>query len=121
MATKKTKIDYFMELAVLAEGNEELQDFIDREINLLKNKAVKAKQRAEVKKAQGDALRDAIEAALTKEYLNIDEVIARLDYEGEFTRAQVASRISQLVRRGTAEKELTKYADGKKYMAYRLR
>lgn len=124
--TKLTKKELFAELrdvVIEAEGADYLVDFIDKELALLEGRSARAKERAAKKKAEGDALRDAIEAALTKEYQGIDAIIAAVvagGYEGEVTAGKVAARLTQLVKREFAEKELAK-EKGKKFMTYRVR
>ena len=122
--TKLTKKELFAELkeiVVEAEGAEYLVEFIEKEIALLETRSAKAKERAAKKRAEGDALRDAVELALTKEYQSIDQIMEAIEFEGApVTNAKVAARLAQLIKTGAAEKEAIR-ENGKKFMTYRLR
>lgn len=85
-----------------------LKAFAENEIALLDKKAVKAKERAATKRAEGDALTDAVRAAMsTEEFEPIADIAARIEGE-DVTVAKVTYRLTQLVKNGEAEKsELT--------------
>ena len=85
-----------------------LKVFAENEIALLDKKAVKAKERAATKRAEGDALTDAVRAAMsTEEFEPIADIAARIEGE-DVTVAKVTYRLTQLVKNGEAEKsELT--------------
>ena len=120
---KITKAEYFgMIKDVVAdsgvENAKELIDFIDRQVELIASKAEKAKARAAKQKAEGDELRDAVQAVLTGEFQVIDEIVAQVDFE-DVTKAKVTARLTQLVNAGIAVKEQQK-VDSRKVMAYKL-
>lgn len=120
---KITKAEYFgMIKNVVAdsgvENAKELIDFIDRQVELIASKAEKAKARAAKQKAEGDELRDAVQAVLTGEFQVIDEIVAQVDFE-DVTKAKVTARLTQLVNAGIAVKEQQK-VDSRKVMAYKL-
>ena len=105
-------------------STEALAAFAEHEIALLDKKAVKAKERAAQKRAEGDELTDAVRASLTGEFEPIAEIAARIEGE-DVTVAKVSYRLTQLVKNGEAEKqELTiPGAEGqkaRKIMAYKL-
>ena len=122
---KKTKAMYFAELRemVLAAvedqaQQDELLEFIDKQIETLEKRKVAAAERAEKKKAESDAMTDAILAQIGNEPITVDEIVIALDSE-EVTRNKVTARLGKLVKAGTIVKEAVK-VDGNKRMAYRL-
>ena len=122
---KKTKAMYFAELRemVLAAvedqaQQDELVEFIDKQIETLQKRKVAAAERAEKKKAESDAMTDAILAQIGDELITVDEIVVALDSE-EVTRNKVTARLGKLVKAGTIVKEAVK-VDGNKRMAYRL-
>ena len=122
---KLTKKDYYGMLKdiVLTSGvdnKEELEAFIDRQIEIIDNKAEKAKERAAEKKAEGDELRAAIKSVLTEDYQSADDILAQLEGE-DLSKAKIIARLTQLVNNGDAEKAQAKAEDGKKFMTYRLK
>ena len=76
-----------------------------------------AAARAEKKKAESDALTDAIYELITDKLVTVDEITVAFDDE-EVTRAKVTARLGKLVNAGLIEKESVR-VDGKKRMAYR--
>ena len=123
-ATKKTKVMYFEELKELvlttvidAEKQTEYVEFIDKQIEALEKRKVAAAARAEKKKAESDALTNAIYELITDKLVTVDEITVAFDDE-EVTRAKVTARLGKLVNAGLIEKEPVR-VDGKKRMAYR--
>lgn len=125
MATEKiTKKAYFEMLKEIVAATDtvdkdNLLAFIDTNIAQLDAKAAKAKEKAAEKKVEGDELREKIAACLTSEPKDIATILAEVDDE-ELTRAKVTARLAQLINLGTAVKEVTKTADGKKATVYKL-
>lgn len=93
-----------VETGTLEITEDELKTFCENEIALLDKKAEKAKERAATKRAEGDALTDAVRAALTGEFEPIADIAARIDGE-DVTVSKVSYRLTQLVKAGEAEKE----------------
>lgn len=90
------------EVVVTAEA---LAAFAENEIALLDKKAVKAKERAAQKRADGDELTDAVRSAMSTETFEpIAEIAARIEGE-DVTVAKVTYRLTQLVKNGEAEKQ----------------
>ena len=122
--TKKTKAMYFAELREMVAGlvdredQDELLEFIDKQIEAIEKRKVAAANRAEKKKAESDALTDAILAQIGEELITVDEIVVALDDE-EVTRNKVTARLGKLVKAGVITKETVK-VDGNKRMAYRL-
>jgi hypothetical protein len=104
---------------------EALAAFAENEIALLDKKAVKAKERAATKRAEGDELTAAVRAAMsTEEFEPIADIAARIEGE-DVTVAKVQYRLTQLVKTGEAEKEQITVPGGegqkaRKIMAYKL-
>lgn len=120
---KMTKKDYFNELKTIVENSkienkDELIYFLESQIESIENKAIKAKERAAEKKANGDEIRDLVKSALTKELQSVEDIVATINKE-DITKAKVIARLTQLVNLGEAIKENTKI-DTKQKMMYRL-
>ena len=125
MEKKITKRDNFNAIIeVLTDaGREDLADVIKHEIELLDNKAAKAKATAAKKKTEGDALSDAVAAALTDEFCTIADITDKVVFDGEVSTAKVQYRLNDLVKRGIATKEQITVGEGeskRKLMSYRL-
>ena len=121
---RKTKRDYFETLREMvvatvsdqAEQNEMLE-FIDRELEILENRKAAAQKRAEKRRAESDALTDQIYSLLGDDWSTVDTIVESIDDE-EVTRNKVTSRLGKLIKLGKVEKETIK-VDGKSRMAYR--
>ena len=121
--TKMTKAMWYEELKGIVaasdyEQKDEITEFIDKQIEYLAAKAEKAKARAEEKRTEGDAMREAVYAALTNELMTIDEIVPKVEGE-DITKAKVTARLTQLCKAGLITKEQVK-VDGRKIMAYKL-
>ena len=125
MTEKKiTKRDNFNAIiGVLIDADrEDLAKVIEHEIELLDAKSSKAKATAAKKKAEGDALRDAVQAVLTDEFQTIADITAKVEGE-EVSAAKVQYRLNALVGAGIAVKEQVTVGEGesrRKLMAYRI-
>ena len=119
--TKKDNFNAIIE--VLTEvGREDLAKVIEHEIELLDAKSSKAKATAAKKKAEGDALRDAVQAVLTDELQTIADITAKVEGE-DVSAAKVQYRLNALVGAGIAVKEQVTIGEGesrRKLMAYRI-
>ena len=129
MTTKYTKRDYFSNLISFVTtgsceiSNDELVAFCETQNALLDKRAEKARAAAAAKKTEGDALTDAVLAAMTDEPQTITEIVAALNDEN-VTAAKVTYRLGQLF---NAEKivkgEMTVKAEGhkpRKLVTYKL-
>lgn len=89
-------------------SDEAVAEFCANEIDLLDKKAVKAKERAAAKRAEGDELTEAVRQAMSAdEFEPIAEIAARIQGD-DVSVAKVTYRLGQLVKSGEAEKtELT--------------
>ena len=122
--TKKTKAMYFAELREMVvnwvdlENQDDLLEFIDKEIAVLERRKETARERAVERKAESDALTEKIFDALEDEFMTLDDILPLLDDEEDITKNQVTSRLGRLFKAGKVEKEMVKVED-KKRMAYR--
>ena len=88
--------------------------FATKEIEQLDKKAVKAKERAAAKRAEGDSLTEMVLNVLTADFQTAADVAAQIEDE-EATVAKVSYRLGALVKEGKAVKEDIKVdRDGKK-------
>ena len=121
---KKTKAMYFAELRAMVEGwvdredQDELLEFIDKQVEALEKRKVAAAERAEKKRAESDAMTEAILAQIGDEPITVDEIVVALDSE-DVTRNKVTARLGNLVKAGMIVKEYVK-VEGNKRMAYHL-
>lgn len=121
---KVTKKDWYAQIRAVVEASDNEQKegilgFIDHEVELLEAKAAKAAERAASKKADGDELRNAVQAVLTDELQTINAIIAQIEGE-DITKAKVTARLTQLVKAGVATKDMVKTEDSRKVTAYKL-
>ena len=119
--TKRDNFNTIIEVLTSA-GREDLAAVIAHEIELLDNKAAKAKATAAKKKVEGDALRDAVEAVLTDDLCTIADITAKVEGD-DVTTAKVQFRLNALVNAGIATKEQVTVGEGdskRKLMAYKL-
>ena len=119
--TKKENYEMLMEIVENSnsEMKAELVDFITKQINSIDAKAVKAKEKAAEKRAEGDELRAAVKSVLTEELQTAETILSQIEGE-ELTKAKIVARLTQLVKNGEASKEEVKTEEGKKVMAYKL-
>ena len=121
---KVTKKDWYAQIRAVVEASDNEQKegilgFIDHEVELLEAKAAQAAERAASKKADGDELRNAVQAVLTDGLQTIDAITAQIEGE-DITKAKVTARLTQLVKAGVATKDIVKTEDGRKVTAYKL-
>lgn len=129
MEKKITKKEYYTMLKEIVEESknietlipqEELLDFINKQIVSIDTKAEKAKEKAAEKKANGDELREVVQSVLTEEYQTIDAIVNQIGNE-EITKAKVTARLTSLVKAGLATKsDLRNEETGKTQKAYKL-
>jgi hypothetical protein len=124
MEKKITKKEYFEMLKEIvnesnSENKGELIYFIESQIASIETKAAKAKERAAAKKAEGDALREAVKSVLTNEFQDAETITALVDEE-DVTKNKVIARLTQLVNLGEVEKTDIKNESGKTRKAYKL-
>lgn len=105
---------------VIAITSEDVINYVDKTVEQLNAKAAKAKERAAEKRAEGDVLRNAVQAVLTDAPQTIDDIAGQVEVENvEITKAKVTARLTQLIKAGIATKEQAKVGD-RKVMTYKL-
>lgn len=122
MEKKVTKKDMFADVITLAReaGRVDIEEFAQKEIAMLEQKAEKAKARKAEKAAKGDALKDAVAAVLGDKLMTAAEITEKVEDAAEdVTRAKVVARLTKLVKEGVAGKVQVK-VDSKRVMAYAL-
>lgn len=132
---KVTKKDYYNNIIQAMKTGEVSIDpvdiiaFCENEIAMLDKKAEKAKERAAAKKADGDALTDAVKAALTNEFTITADITMKvaeaLGDDAEVTVHRVQYRLTQLAKAGEAEVtdmkiEATETSKARTLKAYRV-
>ena len=113
--------------AAIAEGTLEDLDpaviaaWAEKKIGQLDRKAAKAKEAAAAKKAEGDALTEAVLASLTTEFESIAEIASRIEGD-DVTLSKVSYRLNAAFKAGKIEKGeivLTGEKGKRKVVAYR--
>ena len=117
--TKKEMFGLLLELLETAEVAErdELKNFVAHEIEMIENKAEKAKTYKRKKPA--DVLKEQIYTKLdVLEFRTIHDIVSDFD-NADITAAKVSARLTSLVKEGTAIKEEIKI-ENRKLMGYKL-
>ena len=122
MEKKMTKKEMFglllglLETAEVAE-REELKNFVAHEIEMIENKAEKAKTYKRKKPA--DVLKEQIYTKLdVLEFRTIHDIVSDFN-DADITAAKVSARLTSLVKEGIAIKEEIKI-ENRKLMGYKL-
>ena len=122
MEKKMTKKEMFglllglLETAEVAE-RDELKNFVAHEIEMIENKAEKAKTYKRKKTA--DVLKEQIYTKLDAlEFRTIHDIVSDFD-DADITAAKVSARLTSLVKEGVAIKEEIKI-ENRKLMGYKL-
>ena len=119
--TKRENFNAIIEVLTEA-GREDLAKVIAHEIELLDNKAAKAKATQAKKKEEGDALRAEVQGVLTDELTSIADITAKIASE-DVTVGKVQYRLNALVNAGLARKEQVVVGEGeskRKIMCYAI-
>ncbi len=111
-----TNREKFVLMAELVAENTELVEFCNDQIAKLDAKALKAREKAAERKAQGDELYAAVVSVLTSEPQTAEQVLEQIEGD-ELTVAKIRARLSQAVKNGAANKESVKI-EGKAKMCY---
>ena len=131
---KITKRDHFNAIISVLNGGDtnidvaDLIAFCEKEVNALDTRAVKSRERAAAKRAEGDALTDIVFSVLTDEPATRAEVFERVVATGEapadVTVAKIGYRLTALTKQDSVIKEEVPVVgtDGKnrKMAAYKL-
>ena len=111
-----TNREKFVLMAELVADNTELVEFCNDQIAKLDAKAEKAREKAQLKKAQGDELYAAVISAVSTEPMTAEQVLECIEGE-DLTVAKVRARLSQGVKNGALVKETLK-VEGKSKVHY---
>ena len=117
--TKKEMFGLLLELLETAEVAErdELKNFVAHEIEMIENKAEKAKTYKRKKTA--DVLKEQIYTKLDVfEFRTIHDIVSDFN-DADITAAKVSARLTSLVKEGLAVKEEIKI-ENRKLMGYKL-
>lgn len=117
--TKKEMFGLLLELLETAEVTErdELKNFVAHEIEMIENKAEKAKTYKRKKTA--DVLKEQIYTKLdVLEFRTIHDIVSDFN-DADITAAKVSARLTSLVKEGLAIKEEIKI-ENRKLMGYKL-
>ena len=117
--TKKEMFGLLLELLETAEVAErdELKNFVAHEIEMIENKAEKAKTYKRKKTA--DVLKEQIYTKLDAlEFRTIHDIVSDFN-DADITAAKVSARLTSLVKEGVAFKEEIKI-ENRKLMGYKL-
>ena len=117
--TKKEMFGLLLELLETAEvaEREELKNFVAHEIEMIENKAEKAKTYKRKKTA--DVLKEQIYTKLdVLEFRTIHDIVSDFN-DADITAAKVSARLTSLVKEGVAIKEEIKI-ENRKLMGYKL-
>ena len=126
--TKRDKLTAIIEAAKAGAefscGADVIIAFCENEIELLDKKAVKAKERAAAKKAEGDELTEVVATVLTDELQAIADITAQIEGE-DVSVGKVQYRLRMLAETGRAEKgeikiPATDGAKGRTIVGYKL-
>ena len=118
--TKKEMFGLLLELLETAEVAErdELKNFVAHEIEMIENKAEKAKTYKRKKTA--DVLKEQIYTKLdVLEFRTIHDIVSDFN-DADITAAKVSARLTSLVKEGLAVKEEIKI-ENRKLMGYKLK
>ena len=117
--TKVTKREIFNRVIDRCGDDTEIVECMENEIALLDKKQVKAKERADAKRAAGDELQAAIASVLSDVPQTREMILDQIEGE-DLSVAKIGARLTNLVKFGQASKCEIKTEDGKKKTAYTL-
>ena len=118
MADKKiTKAEVLEIIAEAMADNADVVAYCENELALLENKKVKARERQDKKRAEGDELQAVVASLLTDAPQTRDEITAQIEGE-DITVGKVQAKLNNLVKFGQASKCDVKTEDGKKRTGY---
>lgn len=99
---------------------EDVKAYVENSLAQLDARYEKSKERAAKKRAESDALKDAVYAVLTDDAQSISDILPQVEGAAEdITRAKVVNRLSKLVAEGAAEKDTVR-VDGSRLTVYKL-
>lgn len=118
MADKKiTKAEVLAIIAEAMADNADVVAYCENELALLENKKIKARERQDKKRAEGDELQAVVASLLTDAPQTRDEITAQIEGE-DITVGKVQAKLNNLVKFNQASKCDVKTEDGKKRTGY---
>jgi len=124
MADKKiTKAEVLGVILEAMADNADVVAYCENELALLESKKVKARERQDKKRAEGDELQANVAATLTEDPQTRDDILAAtIEATGDetLTVGKVQAKLNNLVKFGQASKCTVKTEDGKTKTAYTL-
>lgn len=119
MEKKITKAEVLAVIMEAMADNADVVAYCENELTLLENKKIKARERQDKKRAEGDELQSAIESLLTETPQTRDAILAQFENEdGALTVGKIQAKLNNLVKFGKASKSTIKTEDGKTKTAY---
>lgn len=122
--TKRTAAVKLTEWKELYADNAEFVEYCDNELAKLESKKVKARERQDKKRAEGDELQAAVYEVITDEPQTRDDILAAVieaTGNSELTVGKIQAKLNNLVSKAcTVAKCDVKTEDGKKKTAYVL-
>lgn len=118
---KYTKADALNEIMEAMAGNANVVAYCENELALLEAKKIKARERQDKKRAEGDELQSIVASVLTDAPATRDDILAAVIEEtgnDELTVGKIQAKLNNLVKFGQASKCDVKTEDGKKKTAY---
>lgn len=122
MEKKITKAEVIAVIMEAMADNADVVAYCENELALLESKKIKAKERADKKRAEGDELQASVYAVITNEPQTRDDILAKVsDGEDGLTVGKIQAKLNNLVSKaGTVSKCTVKTEDGKTKTAYVL-
>ena len=118
---KRTTAMKLTEWKELYADNAEFVEYCENELAKLDKKNVKARERAAVKRAEGDELQADVLAVITDEPQTRDDILAAMnDESGELTVHKIQAKLNNLVESNQISKCKVKTEDGKTKTAYTI-
>ena len=121
MEKKSTKAEVIGVIMEAMADNADVVAYCENELALIENKRVKAKERQDKKRAEGDELQASVASVLTSDPATRDDIlVAVIEATGneELTVGKIQSKLNNLVKFDQASKCTVKTEDGKTKMAY---
>ena len=119
--TKVTKAMIFARVIERCGDDEEIVACMENELALIEKKNVKAKERQDKKRAEGDELQAVVASVLTDAPATRDDILASVIEacgDEELTVGKIQAKLNNLVKFGQASKCTVKTEEGKTKTAY---
>ena len=121
---KKTQVQMLSEIRDYiekTEGPDEMLEFLDGRIELLKAQAEASKARKAAKKKTDDPLAAAVAAQITGELKTVNDIVEAISKDfPDATNSKVVARLTALCKQGIIGKVQIAVGQGKRAMAYAL-